>query len=133
MKNDAFLINTSRGEIVDEEALLSAVRNGTIAGAALDVFGDEPLPSSHPFRHEPKSLATTHVGYVTRETYEVFYGDPVEERSIHSPVFGLHEVNRGRGGRHCEDDVFEIQHRDLGTGVEIEIGHTGQSVGDQRR
>lgn len=78
MKNDAFLINTSRGEIVDEEALLSAVKNGTIAGAALDVFGEEPLPADHPFRHEPKILATPHVGYVTRETYEVFYGDAVD-------------------------------------------------------
>lgn len=78
MKNDAFLINTSRGEIVDEEALLSAVRNGTIAGAALDVFGEEPLPVDHPSRHEPKILATPHVGYVTRETYEVFYGDAVD-------------------------------------------------------
>lgn len=78
MKDDAYLINTSRGEIVDEEALLSAVRSGAIAGAALDVFGEEPLSGDHPFRHAPTILATPHIGYVTRETYEVFYGDAVE-------------------------------------------------------
>ncbi len=78
MKRDAFLVNTSRGEIVDEEALLSAVEHQMIAGAAVDVFADEPLPANHPFRNEPNILATPHIGYVTRETYEVFYGDAVE-------------------------------------------------------
>jgi phosphoglycerate dehydrogenase-like enzyme len=78
MKSDAFLINTSRGEIVDEEALLAAITVGSIAGAALDVFCEEPLPADHPFRHEPKILASPHIGYVTRETYEVFYSDAVE-------------------------------------------------------
>lgn len=79
MKPDAFLINTSRGEIVDEEALLAAVRTGSIAGAGLDVFSEEPLAAHHPFRSEPKILASPHIGYVTRETYHVFYGDAVED------------------------------------------------------
>lgn len=78
MKSDAYLVNTSRGEIVDEHALLAAVRDGAIAGAALDVFGTEPLPADHALRREPKILATPHIGYVTRETYEVFYADAVE-------------------------------------------------------
>ena len=79
MAPDAFLINTSRGPIVDERALLSAVRAGTIAGAAVDVFSAEPLPPDHPFRAEPRILATPHIGYVTRETYDVFYPDAVED------------------------------------------------------
>lgn len=79
MKRDAYLINTSRGEIVVEEALLEAVRSKSIAGAALDVFGEEPLPRDHPFRLEPRILATPHIGYVTRETYAIFYGDAVDD------------------------------------------------------
>jgi len=79
MKSDAFLINTSRGEIVDEEALLAAVTVGSIGGAALDVFGEEPLALDHPFRREPRILASPHIGYVTRETYEVFYRDAVDD------------------------------------------------------
>ncbi len=79
MRSNAFLINTSRGPIVDEQALLTAVRDGTIAGAALDVFSAEPLPPDHPLRGEPRILATPHIGYVTRETYEVFYRDAVED------------------------------------------------------
>ena len=79
MKPSAYLVNTSRGEIVDERALLDAVQTGVIAGAALDVFGEEPLPADHPFRLEPRIVATPHIGYVTRETYEVFYGDAVED------------------------------------------------------
>lgn len=78
-KPDAFLINTSRGEIVDEAALLSAVQTGLIAGAGIDVFSEEPLAADHPFRSEPKILASPHIGYVTKETYDVFYGDAVED------------------------------------------------------
>lgn len=79
MKSSAYLINTSRGPIVDEGALLHAVRSGSIAGAALDVFNEEPLPPEHPFRSEPRIVATPHIGYVTRDTYSVFYGDAVED------------------------------------------------------
>jgi phosphoglycerate dehydrogenase-like enzyme len=78
MKSDAFLINTSRGAIVDQDALLSAVRSGSIGGAGIDVFDQEPLGPDHPFRRESRILATPHIGYVTRETYDVFYGDVVE-------------------------------------------------------
>ena len=78
MQPEAHLINTSRGPIVDETALLEAVQNGVIAGAALDVYDEEPLPAGHPFRSEPRILATPHVGYVTRETYRVFYEGVVE-------------------------------------------------------
>ena len=78
MKPTSYLINTSRGPIVDEQALLKAVRNKSIAGAALDVFDVEPLPLDHPFRSEPGILVTPHIGYVTRETYQVFYGAAVE-------------------------------------------------------
>lgn len=79
MKPTAYLVNTSRGPIVDEAALLAAVRAGRPAGAALDVYAREPLPADHPFRSEPRILTTPHVGYVTHETYEVFYGEAVED------------------------------------------------------
>ena len=79
MKPTAVLINTSRGPIVDEDALLAALRAGTIAGAGLDVFGVEPLPRDHPMREAPNTVLTPHIGYVTTGTYEIFYGDAVED------------------------------------------------------
>jgi phosphoglycerate dehydrogenase-like enzyme len=78
MKPNAYLVNTSRGPIVDEVALLAAVRGGEIAGAALDVFDQEPLPDDHPFRSEGRIVATPHIGYVTRESYQVFYDGVIE-------------------------------------------------------
>ena len=78
MRPDAYLINTSRAAIVDEDALVRALTAGTIAGAAIDVFEREPLPADHRLRTTPRLLATPHIGYVTRETYEVFYGEMVE-------------------------------------------------------
>ncbi len=73
MKPTAYLINTSRGPIVEEAALLAALRSGRIAGAALDTFDVEPLPIDHPLRTEPNALLTPHLGYVTEETYRSFY------------------------------------------------------------
>src|SRR3989442_307091 len=77
MKPTARLINTSRGPIVDEQALISALRNKQIAGAAIDVFDIEPLPASHPFRTLDNVLATPHIGYVAQGLYRTFYVDSV--------------------------------------------------------
>lgn len=78
MKRTARLVNTSRGLIVDEAALVDVLRKGEIAGAAIDVFDQEPLPSNHPFRQLPNVLATPHIGYVSRGLYQRFYQDTVE-------------------------------------------------------
>ena len=78
MKPTAFLINTSRGPIVDEAALLAALHAGTIAGAGLDVFDQEPLPLDHPLRTAPRTILTPHVGYVNDNSYDSFYVQAVE-------------------------------------------------------
>jgi phosphoglycerate dehydrogenase-like enzyme len=78
MKPSSGLINTSRGEITDEAALIAALNERRIAGAALDVFAVEPLPEGHPFRTLDNVIATPHTGYVSRRQYETFYGDTVE-------------------------------------------------------
>lgn len=75
MRPDAFLVNTSRGPIVDEGGLVDALREGRIAGAGLDVFDEEPLPLDHPFLSLPNTLLTPHIGFVTEEGYRNFYGD----------------------------------------------------------
>src|SRR5580692_10652454 len=77
MKPTARLINASRGPIVDEQALISALRNRQIAGAAVDVFDIEPLPASHQFRTLANVLATPHIGYVSDGLYKTFYEDVV--------------------------------------------------------
>jgi phosphoglycerate dehydrogenase-like enzyme len=78
MKPSARLINTSRGPIVDEPALVEVLRQRRIAGAALDVFDVEPLPADHPFRSLDNVLCTPHIGYVAHDLYRIFYGDTVK-------------------------------------------------------
>ena len=75
MKPSSRLINTSRGPIVDEPSLIKALRSHAIAGAAIDVFEEEPLPAQHPFRSMDNVLATPHIGYVSESLYRTFYGD----------------------------------------------------------
>jgi phosphoglycerate dehydrogenase-like enzyme len=79
MKRSAYLVNTSRGPIVDESALLDALHGGRIAGAALDVYDVEPLPAAHPLRTAPNTVLTPHIGYVTTGTYEVYFREAVED------------------------------------------------------
>lgn len=79
MKPEAYLINTSRGPIIDEAALIEVLREQRIAGAALDVFDQEPLAQEHPFRSLDNVLATPHVGYVTGNNYRTFYGQMIED------------------------------------------------------
>ena len=78
MKPTALLINTSRGPIIDEAALLAALREKRIAGFGADTYDVEPLPPNHPLRSEPRALLTPHLGYVTEETYRDFYGGMVQ-------------------------------------------------------
>ena len=79
MKPTSYLINTSRGPIVDEAALIETLQQRRIAGAALDVFAIEPLPAEHPFRVLDNVLATPHVGYVTENNYRMFYSQMIED------------------------------------------------------
>ncbi len=79
MKSTAWLINTSRGPICDEDALARACAEGWIAGAGLDAYGVEPLPADHPFRRLDNVLATPHIGYVSKRVYAIFFRDIVED------------------------------------------------------
>jgi phosphoglycerate dehydrogenase-like enzyme len=78
MKPTAYLINTSRGPIVNEATLVAALRDRKIAGAGLDVFDVEPLPQDHPLRRLPNTVITPHLGYVTQEGYAVMYAHAIE-------------------------------------------------------
>ncbi|MFF7092613.1 D-2-hydroxyacid dehydrogenase family protein [Streptomyces rubradiris] len=78
MKPTAYLVNTSRAAIVDQDALLAALHEGRIAGAGVDVFDVEPLPAGHPMRTAPRLLATPHLGYVSQANYTTYYGQAVE-------------------------------------------------------
>src|SRR5438105_5212666 len=79
MKPTAFLINTARGPVVAEHALIHALRQSVIAGAGLDVFDEEPLPADHPLRRLENVVLTPHLGYVTAENYRLAYGEAVED------------------------------------------------------
>ncbi|MBI3329816.1 MAG: D-2-hydroxyacid dehydrogenase family protein [Nitrospinae bacterium] len=79
MKPTAYLINTARGPIVDEAALVHALQARVIAGAGLDVFDQEPLPSDHPFKRLDNTILAPHLGYVTKEQYQVRYRETVED------------------------------------------------------
>ena len=86
MRPTAYLVNTSRGPIVDEGALIATLRAGKIAGAGLDVYDEEPLPADHPLRRLPNTVITPHLGYVTEETYQIFYSQALED--IHAFLAG---------------------------------------------
>ena len=78
MKRSAVLVNTSRSAIIDQDALAQALRDGVIAGAALDVFEPEPLPANHPVRSLPNTVLTPHIGFVTEESYREFFAGVVD-------------------------------------------------------
>ena len=78
MKKTAFLINTSRGPIVNEDDLIIALSTNEIAGAGIDVYEKEPLPASHKLRFLPNALLLPHIGYVTAENYSIFYTQMIE-------------------------------------------------------
>ncbi|MEU4931893.1 D-2-hydroxyacid dehydrogenase family protein [Streptomyces yokosukanensis] len=89
MKPTAYLVNTSRAAVVDQDALLAALHEGRIAGAGLDVFDIEPLSADHPVRTAPRLLATPHLGYVSHANYTTCYRQAVEDIQAHlagSPV-----------------------------------------------
>jgi phosphoglycerate dehydrogenase-like enzyme len=86
MRPSAYLVNTSRGPIIHESALVEALIAGMIAGAALDVFDTEPLPPGHPLLGLDNVVLTPHLGYVTREGYELFYSDALED--VHAFIAG---------------------------------------------
>ena len=79
MKPTAYLVNTSRGPIIEEAALITALKDGTIAGAGLDVYDVEPLPLDHPLRNLENTVITPHLGYVTDDNYRVYFGHAVED------------------------------------------------------
>jgi D-3-phosphoglycerate dehydrogenase len=78
MKPTAYIINTSRGPIIDETALIAALQSRAIGGAALDVYDTEPLPRDHPLRKLPNAITVPHLGYVTEDNYRIFYEQTVE-------------------------------------------------------
>jgi phosphoglycerate dehydrogenase-like enzyme len=78
MKPTAYIVNTSRGPLIDQDALIAALKAGTIAGAGIDVFDIEPLPKDHPILSAPNTVLTPHLGYVTQQNYRAYYEGTVE-------------------------------------------------------
>ena len=78
MKSTAIFVNTSRAPIVDMNTLMTALNAGQIAGAGIDVYDDEPVPANHPIRSCPRTVLTPHIGYVSHDTYRLFYGETVD-------------------------------------------------------
>lgn len=78
MKRTAFIVNTSRGPLIDQDALIAALKEGRIAGAGIDVFDIEPLPAGHPILGAPNTLLTPHLGYVSQQNYRAYYEGCVE-------------------------------------------------------
>lgn len=95
MKPTAYLINTSRGPIVDEDALRTALREGRIAGAGIDVYGTEPLPVDDPWRDTPRTVLTPHIGYVTDDTYQAFFVETVEDIRAFAAGSPIRVLNEG--------------------------------------
>jgi phosphoglycerate dehydrogenase-like enzyme len=93
LRSSAYLVNTSRGPIVDEAALIAALQRNAFAGAGLDVFDREPLPLDHPLRTLPNVVLTPHLGYVTAETYRVFYGQTLENIEAYLSGAPLRVIN----------------------------------------
>ena len=101
MKPTAFLINSARGPIVNEDDLVNALSRGQIAGAALDVFDQEPLPDDHRLRRLDNCLLTPHLGYNVEELLRAFYAETVENVEMYlkgSPIRILNPDALGRAG-----------------------------------
>ncbi|MEC9077472.1 MAG: NAD(P)-dependent oxidoreductase, partial [Pseudomonadota bacterium] len=89
MKPTAYIVNTSRGQIIDEDALVSALKDEVIAGAGIDVFSIEPLPKRHPFRNLENIIVTPHLGYVEASNYDAYfrgYADAIRAYIDGNPV-----------------------------------------------
>jgi len=86
MKKTSFIVNTSRGTIINEDDLIIALSTNVIAGAGLDVYEKEPLPENHKLRFIPNALLLPHIGYVTAENYSIFYTQMIE--NLESCVLG---------------------------------------------
>lgn len=93
MKSTSFLINTSRAGIVDQQAMITALQNKKIAGAAADVFEIEPLPSNHILRQMPNFIATPHIGYVTERNYRAYFGEAIENIQAYLQGKNLRQLN----------------------------------------
>lgn len=94
LKPTAYVINTSRGPIIDEQALVEALQNKTIAGAGLDVFDDEPLTLDHALRNLENTVITPHIGYVTEDTYKIFFDQTVENIKAFLDGTAIRVINR---------------------------------------
>ena len=94
MKSDAYIVNTSRGPIIEEKALIAALSERSIAGAGLDVFDVEPLPQNHPLRQMDNAVLTGHTGYVIRELWSKAYNQAVENVIAWRAGFPIRVLNK---------------------------------------